>query len=33
MNLATIDAPVEGSENKQDSFEKYFKNTDLFELF
>ena len=33
MNLATIDAPIEGSESKQESFEKYFKNTDLFELF
>lgn len=29
MNLATIDA----NQNQQESFEKYFKNTDLFELF
>ena len=29
MNLATID----GGQNAQQDFEKYFKNTDLFELF
>ena len=29
MSLATID----GDANKQESFDKYFKNTDLFELF
>ena len=29
MNLATIDA----QETQQENFEKYFKNTDLFELF
>ena len=29
MNMATID----GDANKQADFEKYFKNTDLFELF
>ena len=31
MNLATIDAG--GNGNNQQDFEKYFKNTDLFELF
>ena len=30
MNLATIDG---GGENSQQDFEKYFKNTDLFDLF
>jgi hypothetical protein len=29
MNLATIDA----DNSQQETFEKYFKNTDLFELF
>lgn len=29
MNLATIDQGA----NQQQDFEKYFKNTDLFELF
>ena len=31
MNLATIDSGGDG--NNQKDFEKYFKNTDLFELF
>ena len=33
MNLVTIDQTGNGAKGGQQDFEKYFKNTDLFELF